>query len=64
VDNAAIVSALVAGDAVFFFNQQQTQAREPARGMHGGGKADDASADYHNVEVLIGHVREAFEQPS
>jgi len=55
VDYAAVVAALVPGDAGFFFQQQQPNPGQVASEMHCGGEADDATADDDDVEVVIGH---------
>ena len=55
VDHAAVVSALVAGDTVFLFDQQQAQVRQGAGGVHRSRETDDSSANDYDVESLIRH---------
>src|SRR5215831_6015379 len=55
VDDTAVVSALVAGNTVFFFRHQQAEAGEAADEMHRGREADNASADHQDVTTLVGH---------
>ena len=55
VNDAAIVPALVASHAVFFFDEQQPQMGKQPGAMHRGRETHDTSADNHDVESLIGH---------
>ena len=55
VNDAAVVSALVPGDGVFLLDQQQSQIREQAGGVHRGRETYDSSTDDDDVETLIRH---------
>jgi len=55
VDDAAVVSALVAGDAVFFFENEETEMGEAAGDLEGDGEAYRAATDDDYVVTKIGH---------
>ena len=55
VDDAAVVSALVAGNAVFFFENEETEMGETTCDLEGDGEAYDAAADDDYVVVRVGH---------
>jgi len=57
VDKAAVVAALVAGNAVFFLQDQKPQAWEAACDFESNGKAYDAAADDDYVVARVGHSR-------
>ncbi len=53
VQHAAVVRALVAAHACFFFEDSDARVRQPSRELDGGGHAHDAAAD--DEEVLLSH---------
>ena len=55
VDDAAVVSALVAGDAVFFLQNQKPQMGKAARDFERDGEADHTAADDDYVVTGIDH---------
>jgi hypothetical protein len=55
VNDSAIVSALVSGDASFFFKHRQAQAWKRSREMHGSRKADDACTYNDDIELILCH---------
>ena len=55
VNHAAVVSALMTGNSVFFFDQQQPKVWEQAGAVHRGRETYNASADHDDVETLIRH---------
>ncbi len=59
MNDAAVVSALMARYAIFFFHQQQAELGEGSAELHGGGKTNNSAADNHNVKALIGHLLSA-----
>ncbi len=57
MDDAAVVSALMAGDTIFFLQQQEAETRETSRDFERNGEADDATADDDYVRARISHVQ-------
>src|ERR1700722_12447914 len=55
VYDAAVVSALVACDAVFLLQQQKPEPRKSARNLQRDREADDASSDDDCVVAGFGH---------
>jgi hypothetical protein len=55
VDDAAVVSTLVAGDAIFLLQDQQPELRKAARNFQRNRKADYASSDDDCVVAGFGH---------
>jgi hypothetical protein len=55
VDNAAVVAALVGGEASFLLQYGEAQGGEAACDFHGGGEADDSSADYDEIKRGFNH---------
>jgi hypothetical protein len=55
VNDPAVVTALVAGDAVFFFEQQETHVREAPRDFERDTEPYHATADDDYVVARIGH---------
>jgi hypothetical protein len=62
VNDSAVVSALVASDAIFFLEQQETQARETSRDFERHAKTDGSSTDDDDAVAGIGHVDIARER--
>ena len=56
VDDAAVVAALVGGEAGFLLQDGEAQGGEAARNFQGGGESDDSTADNDEMEVVISHV--------
>ena len=52
----AVVAGLVTRNALFFFKQRNARSRMPLQQRACGGKADDASADHDEVEVVVAHA--------
>lgn len=61
MNDSAVVSTLVAGDAIFFFNQQQASAGKTSRDFESYAKTNDSSTDDNDVVRRIGHVDVARE---
>ena len=57
MNDATVVSALMAGDGGFLFDHEQSKLRQSARGMHRGRETYDTSTDDYDVERLIRHDR-------
>ena len=57
VDDTAVVSGLVSGDTVFFFDDQQTFAGKAPGVFESGGKPDNACADDEEICLAISHER-------
>ena len=55
VNHAAVVSALVAGNAVFLFQHQQLEMRQAARDFEGDAESDNSTADDDQVVARIDH---------
>src|ERR1700688_2508161 len=55
VNDAAVVSALVASDTVFFLEEQEPQVGKTARDFERDAKADGATADDDHVVARVGH---------
>ena len=55
MDDAAVVSGLVGGDAVFFLDDQQALAGKAAGVFERGGESDDAGADDEEICLAISH---------
>ena len=55
VDDAAVVSALVPGNAVFFFEDEKSPMRESLGEFEGDCESDDATANDHYVVGGFGH---------
>ena len=58
VNHAAVVSALVAGDAVFFFDQEQAKMREAARDFERDAESNHTTTDDDYAVTRIGHCLE------
>jgi len=56
MNHAAIVSTLMARDAVFFFDEQQPLSRESTRDFQSYAEADGSPTDDDDVVPRIGHV--------
>jgi hypothetical protein len=63
VDDAAVVSGLVGGDAVFFFDNYEALAGEAARVFKRSRKTDDSCADDEEVGLAISHSGSASGTP-
>ena len=57
VDDAAVVARLVGREGRLTLDEDQAQARSPAKQLIGSGEADDAPADDQDVGVVVGHGR-------
>src|ERR1041384_1921443 len=57
VNNAAVVAGLVARQLGFFFEDDQSQAREALGHLHRGGETDDAASDHDDVVCVCHTVR-------
>src|SRR5438067_12878641 len=55
VNNAAVVTTLVASNAVFFFCNQQVQSRKTSREFHGDRKSNDSPTNHYNVITSVRH---------
>ena len=55
VNDAAVMTALVMGNAGLFLHQQQSKLRQEAGGVHRGRETYDSSPDNNNVKMLVGH---------
>ena len=55
VDDAAVVAALVGGEAGFLLQDGEAQGGEAARDFQGGGESDDSAADNDEVELFTIH---------
>ena len=62
MDDSAVVSGLMSGDAVLLLQHSETQVGEALRCRESGGKANDSSADDYEVEVLISHDKDSVER--
>ena len=60
VDNAAVVAALVGGEAGFLFQDGEAQGGEAARDFQGGSESDDSTADNDEVETVLRHGSEQW----
>jgi hypothetical protein len=56
MDDAAVVSALMTGDAAFFFEDEKALAREAARDFQRNTQSHDASPDNEHIIMRIGHA--------
>ena len=55
MDHPAVVAGLVGGNPVLLLDDQQARGGKPLREGHAGGKPDDAAADNHQIELMLGH---------
>jgi len=55
MNDAAVVSTLMAGHPVFFLDQQKAKLGEGAAKLQGGRKSYNSASDNHNVKALIRH---------
>lgn len=60
MNDSAVVAALVAGDAIFFLQQEKTQAGKSPRDFESDGEADHASANDYHVIAGISHSGWSF----
>lgn len=58
MNDATVVTALMTGDAIFFFEHCELQTGEHPRKVHRSRETDDASADHHDVATLVRHDEE------
>src|SRR3954463_2145604 len=56
MDHAAVVSALMTGDAAFFFEDEKALSREAARDFQRNTQSHDASPDNDHIIMRIGHA--------
>ena len=53
VNNAAVMTGLMARNLVFFFDNRKTNARLPANGLKRGRQSDNSTADDDQIELEI-----------
>src|SRR5579871_4274349 len=56
VDHTAIVSALMAGDALLFLDDKQAPSWKTARDFESDAESDDATPDDDHVVARVGHA--------